>query len=195
VQKRAEIVPSNSDHTLNGDNLIDGDWYKFSIDETVYNISAVLTTHDLLSGRMDLYPATPNDYDNSNSAVFTTWTTNNSGTLTLDLSTGQYLPGTYYLRITHDLSSASGDAEEFWKTPYEFKVSTVNRCVETINLTDIMNGGTYEVSTLLTSDAVLTNGTPTQYFAGDTICLTSGFEVPSSGVFEAAIQDCIVGQQ
>ena len=137
----------------------------------------------------------PTDYDNANSPDFTTWTINNTGTITLDLNVGQYLPGTYYLRISHDLSSATGDAEEFWKTPYTFEVSTVNRCVDALNHPGIIDNGTYEAASTITSDAVLTNGTPIQYFAGDTICLAAGFEVISNSSFEATIRDCLTGQQ
>ncbi len=193
VQKRAEIVPTDSDYTLSGNNLIDGDWYKFSLEETAYAISVDLTTHNLLSGRVDLYRTMPTAYDNTNSPDFSTWTTNNSQIVTLELNVGQYQPGTYYLRITHDLSSASGDEEEFWKTPYTFQISTINRCEDTLHLTGTNHNGTYEATSLITSDATLTNGTPTQYFAGDTICLTAGFEIPIDGLFEADIEDCVIG--
>lgn len=191
TQVRGELVPADSEYTSSGNAMIDGDWYEVTLADTVYSISVDLVSHDQLSGRVDVYGSDPGDYNNANADAFAIWNTNNVDTISTDLPIAQYLPGTYYIRVTHDLSSISGDAETYWETPYTFKISTVDECVNYLALTGLMEDGTFRAANTITSNAVLTNAMETNYFAGDTISLTHGFETPNTTIFQAAINGCL----
>ncbi len=122
---RPDKTPLNSEYTNTGSIYVDGDWYKYTTSGGT-GLQVNLTPRPNVAVRLDLYTATPSAYSNANATLNASKTAaaNTTGTF-LSVETPMNLAaGTYYFRITHDISTLATPLES-WKTPYTFNVSEI----------------------------------------------------------------------
>ncbi len=191
VQQRADLVPMDSEMTNSGDPLVDGDWYFYELADTVYQIDVGVIPHSAVHGRLDVYkdPNVPS-YDNDNSMYSTTWSSS-AIQQNVSLPVDMYLPGIYYIRITHDINTYTGNIDEVWKTPYTFKINATDQCPDYLYISDLQDDAIYNIGQVIDSDATLSLNSNIEYHAGDTISLLNGFETKSGVEFLAKISGCI----
>jgi Secretion system C-terminal sorting domain len=125
AQIRPDKVPMNSEYTNTGSIYVDGDWYKYTTSGGT-GLQINLTPRPNVAVRLDLYTTTPSAYSNANATLSMSKTAaaNTAGTY-LSVQSPINLPaGTYYFRITHDVSGLATPLES-WKIPYTFNVSEI----------------------------------------------------------------------
>ncbi len=148
--KRADIVPVDSEYTNSASNAVDGDWYKFDITTDTPGLNFTITP-SVHAGRMDFYEVTPGDYSNANAPITSVVWPAGSGVQLASSNTTCLIPGTYYMRITHEGLNNFTD----WHTPYKFRVdpatcpmvggltATVSPLDATVNWTAVPCASTY----------------------------------------------------
>lgn len=141
AQVRADFVASNSNRFgLNGSNndrFVDGDWYRFELSERVDDIHIEFNPVGGIPARVDLYlPGEILSFSN-NDGFFNATTVDDVVSINTCEGPSGNNPGTYYVRITHDLQAAS-DPFSVWRTPYKFKVTPIN--YELLNVSSICVG-------------------------------------------------------
>jgi len=191
VQERAEKVPLSSEHTLSGDNLIDGDWYVYTLVDTAYTIDVSLIPHPSLTGRIDLYTDTIGLYSNVAGIASATWSVGTTQSLSTTTALNNYLPGDYYVRISHDINTFTGDIDEVWHDAYQFKVTPEYDCATLLVINNPGIQGLYRASQTIESNAPVGSQHATRYEAGNYVELQAGFETHNQVGFEALIKDCI----
>lgn len=191
AQQRADKVPLSSEYTGSGDNKIDGDWFIFELTDTVYQMEITVTPHPNLSGKMDFYASNPGDYDNINIPDATlNWVTGTTSNQVITSFVDNYLPGEYYVRITHDLNTANIALNDVWKTPYKLKINSVDECIANLYIPGNQDNALYKVANTITSDATILSNNFVEYRAGNFIDLLPGFNSLPDADFHGHIKPC-----
>lgn len=191
VQQRADKVPLESEYTGTGDNKIDGDWFVFELTDTIYQLEMMVAPHPNMDGRMDFFGATIGDYENLNTPNATlNWTAGTTSNQVITSFVDNYLPGKYYIRITHDLNTSSIPIDDIWKTPYKVKIQSIDECVASLYIPGNQNNALYKVANNITSDATIMSTNFVEYRAGNFIDLLPGFNTQSNADFHAHIKPC-----
>lgn len=134
VQERADVVPSNSEHTGSGDNRIDCDWFSINLPDETSGIRLDYNHNSAaIPSRVDIFENIPGSLKFTsvgNSPVSNS--SSSSGTFSYSIyhsTTECWNNDKIYIRICHDLNSASGiNTAESWKYPYDFKLNCTKYC-------------------------------------------------------------------
>ena len=191
VQERAEKVPMDSEHTGSGDSLIDGDWYLYTLADTAYTIGVDLIPHPSVGGRIDIYTDTIGLYSNANGIRSSTWSVGTTQTISTTSPLDNYLPGDYYIRVTHDINTYTGDVDQVWHDAYQFMVTPDYDCVTQLVITDPGIEGLYRAHETIECDIPVGNQAYTRLEAGQSVEMQIGFETVTQVSFEAVIHDCV----
>jgi hypothetical protein len=123
-QMRPEKLPANSNRGTNN-RRIDGDWYTFTLTSSVDLATVKVWPNPNYPVRIDFYTSgSPTDYSNSDATVNISRAAGSSALLSLN-SPGSLAAGTYYFRVTHDMTGGTySAAKTAWTTPYKYQVTT-----------------------------------------------------------------------
>ena len=199
-QSRADIVPPDS-YDLGGvtvqngeERLVDSDWFRFEV-QSIQDLELKFIKSSVATdSRVDLVGSDSlmSLYSNSVTNLLFQFQISTTDTTT-QLLAENLLPGSYYLRITHDLRSLSAIQQaEAWHNPYEFILLTQpGDCIADLDLTGIhLNSGVYLAGQSIQANTLVNSFEQVGFQANLNIDLLPGFEVKPNAIFEIKMEGC-----